>query len=143
MPLRVEVVTGDRLVFEASDVEMVIAPGAEGMLGILPRHAALISLLAYGEMRVRRGGGDLYLAVYGGFLEVAHDVVRVLADGAERADEIDPARAQTARERAEARLREARTDVDIERAQRALRRAELRLRVARRARPGARPEVAA
>ena len=142
MPLSVEVVTGERLVFQADDVDMVIAPGADGTLGILPRHAPLITVLAYGEMRVRRAGGDIYLAVFGGFMEVAYDVVRVLADGAERADEIDTARAHSAQERAEARLAQRPTGLDVERAQKALRRAEIRLRVARRAR-GGRVEAAA
>src|SRR5512146_1438850 len=104
--LRVEVVTGDRLVYENDDVDMVVAPGADGSLGILPRHAPLISLLALGEMRVKKGGREDSLVVFGGFLEVAHNQVRVLADSAERAEDIDVARAQAATDRAETRLRE-------------------------------------
>jgi len=132
--LRVEVVTGERLVYEEDDVDMVIAPGADGTLGILPRHASLVSLLAMGEMRVRKGNTEESLVVFGGFLEVAHNQVRVLADTAERAEEIDVARAQAARDRAEVRLRERTANVDFTRAEIALRRSAIRLRVGQRSR---------
>lgn len=132
--LRVEVVTGDRIVFQEDDVDMVIAPGADGTLGILPRHAAIVSLLAMGEMRVKKGGTEESLVVFGGFLEVAHDQVRVLADSAERAEDIDLARAQAARDRAEARLSERTAQIDFTRAEIALRRSTIRLRVGQRTR---------
>ncbi|MCS7051342.1 MAG: ATP synthase F1 subunit epsilon, partial [Thermomicrobium sp.] len=124
----------ERLVYRADDADMVIAPGAEGTLGILPRHAPLVSLLSMGEMRVRRGREEDSLTIFGGFLEVAHDVVRVLADVAERAEEIDLARAEEARQRALARLRERRADIDRRRAEMALRRSTIRLAVARKRR---------
>lgn len=138
--LKVEVITGERIVYEADDVDMVVAPGAEGTLGILPRHAPLISLLSMGEMRIRKGNDEQALAVFGGFIEVANNVVRVLADTAERAEEIDEARAEEARQRAQARLRERTAEIDRARAEAAFRRSIVRLQVARkrRARAGMR-----
>ena len=132
--LRVEVVTGERVVYEEDDVDMVIAPGADGTLGILPRHAPIVSLLSMGEMRIRKGGMEESLVVFGGFIEVAHNQVRVLADMAERAEDIDIARAQAARDRAEARLSERTANVDFTRAEIALRRSMIRLRVGQRTR---------
>lgn len=132
--LTVEVVTGERVVFREEDVDMVVAPGADGMLGILPRHAPLISLLANGEMRVVKGGREQAFAVFGGFLEVAHNQVRILADTAERAEEIDLARAEAARQRAETRIAQRRTDIDLARAEVALQRSLIRLKVGRRGR---------
>ncbi len=132
--LRVEVVTGERVVFQEDDVDMVVAPGADGTLGILPRHAPIVSLLAFGEMRIKKGGMEESLVVFGGFLEVAHDQVRILADSAERAEEIDIVRAQEARDRAEARLAERTANIDFTRAEIALRRSMIRLRIGQRIR---------
>jgi F-type H+-transporting ATPase subunit epsilon len=138
--LNVEIVTGERLVYSADNVDMVVAPGADGTLGILPRHAALFSLLAFGELRVKKGGAEQALVVFGGFLEVNHNRVLVLADSAERVEEIDTQRAEAARQRAETRLSTARRDIDLERAELALRRSVVRLRVANRRQGGrARP----
>jgi len=111
---------------------MVIAPGADGTLGILPRHAPLISTLALGEMRVKKAGQEESLFVAGGFIEIAHDTVRVLADTAERSEEIDLARAQAARDRAEARVANRTSEIDLLRAEIALRRSLARLRVGQR-----------
>ncbi|HUZ01915.1 MAG TPA: F0F1 ATP synthase subunit epsilon [Thermomicrobiaceae bacterium] len=132
--LTVEIVTGERVVLVEDDVDMVVAPGADGTLGILPRHAPIISLLALGEMRIVKGAREEALAVFGGFLEVAHNRVLVLADTAERAEEIDLARAESARQRAETRLADRVTDIDLARAELSLRRSMLRLRVGRRTR---------
>ncbi|GBD15723.1 ATP synthase epsilon chain [bacterium HR26] len=132
--LKVEVITGERVVYQADDVDMVVAPGAEGALGILPRHAPLISLLSMGEMRIRKGNDEQALAVFGGFIEVANNVVRVLADTAERAEEIDLARAEEARQRAQARLQGRATEIDRARAEAAFRRSLVRLQVARKRR---------
>jgi F-type H+-transporting ATPase subunit epsilon len=138
--LNVEIVTGERVVYAADNVDMVVAPGADGVLGILPRHAALFSLLAFGELRVKKGGSEQALVVFGGFLEVNHNRVLVLADSAERVEEIDLQRAEVARQRAEARLSGARRDMDLERAELALRRSAVRLRVGNRRQGGrARP----
>ena len=140
--LNVEIVTGERVVYAADDVDMVVAPGADGVLGIPPRHAALFSLLAFGELRVKKGGTEQALVVFGGFLEVNHNHVLVLADSAERVEEIDLQRAEVARQRAETRLSGARRDLDLERAELALRRSAVRLRVANRRQGGrARPRA--
>jgi|SRR5579875_5839 len=141
--LTVEVVTGDRVVYREDEVDMVVAPGADGMLGILPRHAPIISLLAMGEMRVVKDRHEEPLTIFGGFLEVAHNVVRVLADTAERAEEIDVARAEAARQRAETRLSQRAGDIEIARAEMALRRALIRLKVGRRVQGRARTGVTA
>src|SRR5215211_280596 len=102
--LRVEVVTGEREVLVEDDVDMVVAPGIEGQLGILPQHAPLVTTLAPGELRIVKGGSEEDFAVSGGFLQVGPDRVMVLADTAERSEEIDIARAEEARRRAEAEL---------------------------------------
>ena len=89
MPIRCEVVSVERVVYE-DDVDMVLAPGTEGMLGILPHHAALMTGLAPGELTIRKAGQeDLLIAIGGGFMEVRPDRVTILADSAEKADEID------------------------------------------------------
>lgn len=142
--LNVEVVTGERVVYAETDVDMVVAPGAEGELGILPRHAALFSLLSAGEMRIRKGATEQSLVVFGGFLEVANNRVLVLADTAERVEEIDLARAEAARQRAEASIGQRGTVADLSHAEASLQRAAVRLRVAQRrqrgqARPGSPP----
>jgi len=133
MPLRLEVVTVERIVYTQDDVDMVIAPGSEGLLGILPRHAPLLTALAYGELRVKRGSVEESLAIGGGFMEVRPDRVTVLADTAERAEEIDLERAQVARRRAEERLQTgAPGAVDFSRAEMALHRSLTRIKVAER-----------
>jgi F-type H+-transporting ATPase subunit epsilon len=129
--LSVEVVTGERVVYERDDATMVVAPGAEGSLGILPRHAPLVSLLKEGELRIKHGGEEDSLAVHGGFLEVLNNKVVVLADTAERALEIDLERAEQARQRAEEALRNVKDKTDLVAAEAALRRAAVRLRIAR------------
>jgi F-type H+-transporting ATPase subunit epsilon len=132
--IKLEVVTAERVVY-ADDVDMVIAPGIEGQLGILPRHAPLLTALAYGELRIKKGGEEDILAIGGGFMEVLPDRVIVLADSAERAEEIDLDRADAARRRAEERLKQSRSEeVDFARAEAALRRSLARLKVARKRR---------
>lgn len=143
MPLTVEIVTADRVVRTERGVDVLIAPGSEGQLAILPHHAALMTTLEYGELIFRRGSEEEAFAVTGGFMEVRRDQVTVLADQAEAAEEIDLARAEAARARAEDRIRRLREqgdrDIDLARAAAALQRSLLRLRVAnqRRRRPGA------
>ena len=136
MPLKLEIVTQERRVYSADDVEMVVAPGTEGEMGILPHHAPLITALQEGMMRVKRAGGDEeVLAIHGGFMEVLPDKVTVLADTAERAEEIDVARAEAARQRAEELMQQHREDkTDYARAEAALRRSSLRVKVASRRR---------
>jgi F-type H+-transporting ATPase subunit epsilon len=133
MPLRLDIVTGERLVY-SEDVDVVVAPGIEGELGILPRHAPLLTALTVGELRIRKGGEESSFAISGGFLEVRPDRVIVLADVAERDEEIDEARAEEARRRAQERLAQGLPPADAAAAIAALRRATLRLKVARRRR---------
>jgi F-type H+-transporting ATPase subunit epsilon len=128
--LKVDIVTAERVVY-SEDVDIIIAPGVEGQLGILPHHAPLMTILQAGELVVRKGGEEESLAISGGFLEVRPDRVIVLADSAERAEEIDLARAEAARKRAEERLRDRKaTGLDETRAEAALRRAIARISVA-------------
>lgn len=135
--LRLEIVTVERKLFD-EHVNMVVAPGSEGVLGILPHHTALLTSLSYGELVVKIDGApDQFFAIGGGFLEVQPNHVVVLADAAERADEIDLARAEAARKRAEELLEKAKDDqIDFSRAEEALRRSMARLKVARRRRRG-------
>ncbi len=129
--VRVEVVTAEQMVY-SDDVEMVIVPGVEGEMGILHNHAPLLTALQVGELRTLKEGEEIEaLAVIGGFVEVQPDRVIVLADAAERMGEIDEARAEEARKRAEARLRGDKSAIDIARAEAALRRSLVRLKVAR------------
>jgi len=132
-PIKLDVVTAERQVF-SDDVDVIVAPGIEGQLGILPHHAPLVTMLQPGELMVRKGGVELFLAVTGGFLEVRPDRVIVLADAAERADEIDIQRAEAAKRRAEEQLREQPAGVDMAKAEASLRRALARLDVAERRR---------
>lgn len=128
-PLTCEVVTAERILF-SGEVDLVLAPGVEGQLGILPHHAPLITALQPGELVVRRGDEEITFAVGGGFLEIIHNKVTILADSAERAEEIDVERALAAKKRAEERLAQRRAeDIDHARAEAALRRAMARLRV--------------
>jgi F-type H+-transporting ATPase subunit epsilon len=129
MPIKVDIVTAERVVYSA-DVDEVIAPGVQGQLGILPHHAPLMTSLQAGELVVKKGSEEDILAISGGFLEVRPDHIIILADQAERAEEIDTARAEQARKRAEERLKQRGTGTDEERAEAALRRAMVRLSVA-------------
>src|SRR3972149_7955119 len=97
--LNLDIVTAERVVF-SQEVDSVVAPGIEGELGILPKHAPLLTALNLGELRIKTGGEEITMAIGGGFLEVMPDKVVVLADSAERAEEIDLARAQEAQRRA-------------------------------------------
>lgn len=132
--LSVEIITGERVVYQQSDVDMVVAPGSEGTLGILPSHAPLVSLLSQGELRVKKGGGEESLVVFGGFIEIVDDKVIILADSAERVDEIDLARASEARQSAETALQNREDVVDLEEAEASLRRAAIRERIGQRRR---------
>jgi F-type H+-transporting ATPase subunit epsilon len=137
--IRLDIVTAERLVL-SEDVEYVSAPGVDGVLGILPRHAPLLTALTVGELHYKKGGQELSFAIGGGFMEVRPDKVTVLADVAESADEIDEQRAEQARQRAQQLLKEKpASDTDFARIEQALRRAEVRLKVARRKRGSGTP----
>jgi F-type H+-transporting ATPase subunit epsilon len=134
MPLHLEVITPERKVYE-DDVDMVIAPGSEGYLGILPHHAPLLTALGPGEFRVKKGGSEEVLAVFGGFMDVRADRVTVLTEAAEHVEEIDVQRAQQARERAQAALQAGpMSAADEQRARAALQRALVRMRISERRR---------
>jgi F-type H+-transporting ATPase subunit epsilon len=133
MTIKLDIVTVERLVY-SKDVDMVVIPGSEGVFGVLPNHAPLLSAMNYGEMIVRRKDEEEQLfAISGGFVEVQPDKVTVLADAAERADEISVERAQSARDRAKGLLEQAKNtnSVDLTRAEASLRRALVRLKIAR------------
>lgn len=128
--IRLEVVTPEKVLF-AEEVDSLVVPGVAGYLGILPNHAPMVAALKIGIVKYRQGGQTKYLAVGGGFLEVAlGSKATLLADSAERAEEIDVLRAQAARDRALKRLRDKQANWDYTRAEQALKRALNRLRVA-------------
>ena len=134
--LSVEIVTIDRAV-EKTEADMVIAPSTEGTIGILPRHAPLLTALSPGVMVLKNDGAEEVLAVSGGFLQVSNNRVLILADSAERGEEVDEQRAIEARARAEAALKEAAArpgSVQSDAAHAALRRSLARLNVAQRRR---------
>ncbi len=131
--IRLEIVTAEQSIY-SDDVDIVIAPGAEGQLGILPHHTPLMTTLQPGELLIRKGGEESCLAVTGGFLEVRPDRVIVLADAAERVEEIDVCRAEEAKRRAEEHLKQRKPDTDTTHVEAALRRALTRLRVVERRR---------
>lgn len=142
MPLKVQIVTAEREVFAEESVDMVVAPGSEGVVGILQRHAPLLTTLQPGIVRIKRGGGEEAISVGGGFLQVARDKVLILADTAERADEVDEARAEDGRRRARETLQEAIVSgqrLQAEAARVALRREEVRIQLVRRHRGPERP----
>lgn len=114
----------------STDADFMVAPGALGELGILPKHIPLLTALKAGELVVRRGNDEDYLFVSGGFLEVLPDKVVVLADAAERAEDIDEARAEAARHRAEAALAQRETSAGAAESSAALERALFRLKIA-------------
>ncbi len=126
--IRLDIVTAEQQVY-SDEVDVIVAPGIEGELAILPHHAPLMTTLQPGELRVKQGGQEFSLAISGGFLEVRPDRVTILADAAERAEEIDIARAEEAKRRAEEQLDRPATEVDSIRAEAALRRSLVRIKV--------------
>ncbi len=137
--MKLEIVTAERVVY-SEDVSVLVAPGADGELGILPNHSPLLTTLASGEIKVTKDGEDTFMAVSGGFLEVLGNKVTILANTAEHADEIDEERAEAALERAQERVATAESDMDLERALASMRRSAARLGVARRRRRRPRPD---
>jgi F-type H+-transporting ATPase subunit epsilon len=130
--IELQIVTPDKLLVR-EQVDEVEIPGTEGYFGVLPGHTPMLASLAVGEMWYRKGPEKIYLSLAYGFCEVLPDRVTILAQLAERAEEIDIARAEDARKRAEARLTAARGDVDYERARTALMKSLARLQVSSRA----------
>jgi len=139
MPIRCEIVSQDRTIFEG-EADIVVLPGREGEMGILPNHAPLLTTLSFGVIRVRLDDKEDVYTVSGGIAEVQPDIVIILADSAENIAEIDENRAEAARERAEKYLAEGPppdTDAYL-RMEAALRRSKLRLDAVRRYR-GSKP----
>jgi F-type H+-transporting ATPase subunit epsilon len=133
MPLQLEIVTPERRAF-TDEVDMVVVPGIEGQLGILPHHTPLISALGTGELKIKQAGSEQVMLISGGFVEVRADKVVIMADVAEHSDEIDEARAVEARRQAEAELQEAHEPADLARIRAALQTALMRERIATRRR---------
>ena len=131
--MQLEVITAEQQVYD-DEVDLVVAPGIEGELGILAHHAPLMTALQPGEILIRKDGEETYLAVTGGFLEVMGNKVTILADACERSDEINEERAQIAVDRATERMANQGTDMQLERAVASVRRAQVRLNVVRRRR---------
>jgi F-type H+-transporting ATPase subunit epsilon len=126
---QLEIVTPEKMVVKDVAEEMQI-PGKNGYLGILPGHAPLITELAVGEISYRKGGHTYYLSVAWGFAEVLQDKVTILAETAEKPQEINVKRAQESKQKAEEALKTGKTEDDFTRAEDALKRAETRLEVA-------------
>jgi len=138
--LKLEIITAESPVF-TGEVDAIIAPGTVGQFTILPHHAAFMTMLEPGELCLRVGGQETFMAISGGFLEVIDEKVIVLADAAERADDIDSARAEAAMKRAQEQMRRPLTGPELAVAEAALRRSLARLKVSerrkkRRERPG-------
>ena len=135
MPLKVEIVTAEQLVYSEEDVDRLIVPGVEGELGVLTLHAPLLTMIQPGVLRIVKGDDEVEMAITGGFIEVRDNRITILADAAERAEEIDEVRAEEARRQAQRRLEERVAEVDLAQAQAELARALARIKaVARRRR---------
>jgi len=139
MSVLCDIVTQERTVF-SEQVDYVSLPGTEGVMGILPNHAPMLTALSFGEVMVRRSGDEQFFAIGGGFAEVQPNHVIILADSAEQADEIDLDRAQQARQKAEQAMKRGVSEDSARYAQidAALRRAQIRIDVSRRRSSGRR-----
>ena len=126
---RLEIVTAEKMIF-SDEVNAVLAWGAEGQLGILPHHAPLVTVLQPGDLMIRKDKEEEYLAISGGFVEVRPDKVIILADACERVDEIDIARAEEAKKRAQETMKAGPLTDQAASAEAALRRSLARLKVA-------------
>lgn len=134
MALKVDIITAERVVYSEEGVDRLIVPGVEGELGVLTLHAPLLTMIQPGVLRIVKGDGEVEMAITGGFIEVRENRVTILADAAERVEEIDLVRAEEARRRAERRLEERETEAGRARAEASLARALTRLKVVERRR---------
>lgn len=132
MPIHIEVVTQERQILDEPNADMIVLPGSEGVMGVLPRHTPVLTTLDIGELRIKVGTQETVLAIYGGIVEVRPDKVVVLADMAEQADEIDLEAAEAARRRAQEMMRKGPPPDEVAIISQELRRAELAVRVRRR-----------
>jgi F-type H+-transporting ATPase subunit epsilon len=140
MPIRLEIVTAERIVF-SDEVDTVVVPGMSGQLGILPHHAPLMTTLSPGELIARKNNQDYSLAISGGFIEVRPDRIIILADSAERAEEIDISRAEAAIKQAQEQLSHPISPIESAAAEAALRRAMARIEVVDRRKRRKKPSV--
>jgi F-type H+-transporting ATPase subunit epsilon len=133
MPIQCEILTQERQLYN-DEVDIVVLPGLEGRMGILPNHSPLLTVLGFGEVVVRSGGEEEFFAIGGGFAEIQPDRIIILADSAEQAEEIDLERAEEARQRAVQSMAEGVPEDPMRYAQieAALTRAQIRIDVARR-----------
>jgi F-type H+-transporting ATPase subunit epsilon len=131
--LKLEIVTPDAKVF-SEDVEMVTLPGVDGEMGIFPNHVPLLTQIVAGEIIARKGGKDFFLAIGEGFVEITGDHVAILADMAIRAENIDEAKAEEAKRRAEARLAEKLDHEETAAVQAAITHSAVQIKVKRRGR---------
>ena len=134
MPLKVEIVTAEQLVYSEEDVDRLIVPGVEGELGVLTLHAPLLTMIQPGVLRIVRGDDEVEMAITSGFIEVRDNRITILADAAERAEEIDEVRAEEARRSAQRRLEEREPGVDRAQLEAALAQALASLKVVKRRR---------
>lgn len=134
MPIAVEIVTQERVVFSEPAADMVLLPAAEGQMGVLPNHAPVLTTLGYGELVVRKGRAEERFVIFGGVVDVRPDKVVVLADLAESSHEVDEVAMEAARANAEKMMRQGVPPEQNREATLALRRAELALRLSRRVR---------
>lgn len=129
MPMHLEIVTPERVVL-SDEVDQINAPTVDGRVGILPRHEPLLTILDVGEMTIIKDGASTPFALSGGFMEVLNNRVMILADTVERADEIDEARAEAARQRAEDAIAARQSGEQNAAIEASLKKALVRLRVA-------------
>lgn len=131
--LHLQIITPEKIVYE-DDIDMITIPGTEGELGILPHHIPLFTKIKPGEMKIRKGNEENYLAITGGFADVTGEKVTILADYAVRAEDIEEQRVEEAKKRAEEAMKEKTNRTDFAIAEADLRRALLELKVAGRRR---------
>jgi F-type H+-transporting ATPase subunit epsilon len=131
MPIAVEIVTQERVIFSEPEADMVVIPAAEGVMGVLPRHAPVLTTLTFGELIVRKGRAEESFAIYGGVVDVRPDKVVVLADLAESSFDLDMAAIEAARNSAAKMMQEGVPPEMNREAALSLRRAELALRIQR------------
>ncbi|MCK6578172.1 MAG: ATP synthase F1 subunit epsilon [Anaerolineae bacterium] len=136
MPIAVDIVTQEKVVFSEPNADMVIIPAVEGTMGVLPHHAPVLTTLGFGELVIRKGRAEERFAIYGGVVDVRPDKVVVLADLAESSFDIDEAAMEAARAGAEKVMREGVPPEENREAQLTLRRAELALKLSRKVRTG-------
>jgi F-type H+-transporting ATPase subunit epsilon len=138
--MKLTIVTAEKLIY-SDEVDMVVALGASGEMGILPHHASLMTMVDPGELKIKKGGEELSLAISGGFLEVHEDKIIILADTAERVEEIDVAQAEEARKQALELLKSQPKDTDLRVAEAALKKSLAELKVAERRRARKREKI--